>query len=193
MTKGAFEEYGGYASQRVAVVEGGSGWDDSYEGNFAIGLVLEEAAVDPDVARAKLMAAIRPCDVVVEDMRREHDWGASGPIVYDLLIGMSGSMMVTGVAMVVQGLIDRATRGDAPERTAASAEEVSHAFNSFVQSALKGKNAKVDDAENRGDHWYLQGRCSRGRVEGMVDPRGEIVLARLVKEGEDPLVWPTHE
>lgn len=188
----AFDEYAGYAHQRAAVAEGGSGWESQYEGTLAVGFVIADGAVDPDEVRSALLEAIRPADVVVEDRRVEHDWGASGPILFDLLIGMAGSMSASAVVAAVGGLLHRARRSEeAPEhRPTVTADEVSRTFAEFVSSALRGRDPKIDEISMRDGYWYVSGRCSRGRMEGLADASGEIVIARLVQEGQDPLVWP---
>jgi len=195
MGPSAFEEYDGYAQQRAAVVEGGTGWSASYEGDFALGFVLRNGAVDPDAARMKLMEAVRPCDLVVEDSRREHDWGASGPVVFDLMIGIAGSMSATVVLWAIKDLLAMVKRSEEfPEGIVdLSAEEVSTTFGEFVSSALRGRNVRTDEVERRGDYWYVAGRCSRGRVEGLVDAAGEIIQARLMKKGQEPLAWPSAD
>ena len=188
----AFDEYKGYAHQRAAVAEGGSGWSAKYEGTRAIGLVVSNGAVEPDMVRAKLLEAIRPADVVIEDRRVEHDWGASGPIIYDLLIGMGGSMSAAAVIATVQALLRHVQRSEDGEGGAviAGADEVTGKFVEFVASALRGGEPKANLVERRQGHWYVSGSCSRGPVEALLDDTAEIVIARLVLEDQPPLTWP---
>ena len=188
----AFDEYEGYAHQRVAVAEGGSGWSPEYEGTLAIGFIVSDGAVEPDMVRAKLLEAIRPADVVIQDRRVEHDWGASGPILYDLLIGMGGSMSAAVVIAAVQGLLRHVRRSEDAEGGAVvvGADEVSRKFVEFVASALRGGEPRADLVERRQAHWYVSGTCSRGPVEALLDDTAEIVIARLVLDDQPPLTWP---
>lgn len=194
MSLSAFDEYDGYARQRVAVACGGDGWSDLYQGTYAIGFVMEDGAVHPDDVRTELMAALRPADLVVEDRRTEHDWGASGPVFFDLLIGVAGSLSASVLFATVQGLIRRARRSDdLPELEAPDANRIWHSVERFVGSALRAGGPRLSSIEHRGNHWYVRGDGLRGEFEAAVDNQGEIVIARLVEPNQRPLTWPPDE
>lgn len=189
-----FNDYEGYMNQRIAVVGAEGGPIDVYAGS-AIGFLLEDGGTDPDLLRAELLEAIRPADLRVTDKRSEDDWGASGPLLHELIITVS-TELATNVASAalydsLRAALRRIRRSDDSPSIAdvMNEKDAWKTFADFIEFAMKIKRVRLEEIEQRTEYWYVRAEIDHGAVEGVVTNQ-RVVAARTVREGQAPLEWP---
>ncbi|GIU84961.1 MAG: hypothetical protein KatS3mg008_1736 [Acidimicrobiales bacterium] len=187
----AFEDARGYAVQRVVIAAQGSVYEESFNASEAMGFVISDGAVDPDLVRSHLLEVLLPADFIIEDRRQEHKWGASGPLSLDFFIGIASSFTAATVYETLKYLLKRAVRSkDSGGHIQINADSAWMVFTRFVELALDAKPRRAIQLERREGHWFILADTSRGEVEGVIDAGGEICAARLRSEGEGTINWP---
>ena len=188
-----FDEYGGYMHQRVAVLGATGARGPETDVDSAIGFVVEEGGSDPDLLRTTVLDVVRPADLTVEDRRSEYDWGASGPLVHELVItvaiGVPASIVSAALYDCLRAALRRARRSEDAPGANVREDTAWETFASFVEFAMGARRVRLEEVNQRHGHWYARAWTDRGVVEGIIDGDG-LLAARVVREGQPALAWP---
>ena len=182
-------------NQRVAVVQGDFSWSGGLTVESCVGFCVEEGGVDPDELRSALLDAVRPADTMVDDVRREFDWGASGPLAHDLLItvgvGVPAGVLSAALYDALRSLVRKVRRSEAQVLEPGDQDFAWRSFSKFLEYAMKASELSLVAVVRRQDHWYIRAQSDRGEIEGVVDDQGLIMAARLIRGGTSTVFMAT--
>jgi hypothetical protein len=149
----------------------------------AVGIHFDEGGLDPDLVRRDLLAVVLPADLMVDDVRREYDWGASGPLYHELLItlaaGTGSTLIATAILACLKRMREclgkvRAAREDEGEP---SAEQIWVRFKEFVKSSFRASSVTAVDVTRFPSGWHVLAEADGVLVEGRVSIDGVLLAA----------------
>jgi hypothetical protein len=142
--------------------------------------------VPPEELADQAQRLVRPGDIFWSDRRAQWDWGASGPIVQEVLImfstgaasGVTAALLTDGLKRLSKRWTSTPTIEERPSGD--TAEGAWELFAAFLQRAFKASEPKAVEIESKPDGWEIVASASRVRYTGTVDRSGKVLNARLV-------------
>ena len=174
--------------QRVVMVAA----DDPYGRPGGLREALEvafgpEDGIPPEELADQAQRLVRPGDLFWSDRRAQWDWGASGPIVQEVLImfstgaasGVAATLLADGLKRLSKRWTSTPTIHERPSgNTAEGAWEL---FASFLQRAFKADEPKAIKVQSTPEGWDIGAAAGGFRYTGTVDRSGKVLHARLVE------------
>jgi hypothetical protein len=132
-----------------------------------------------DEVRPEILEAIAPNYYYLEDTRRRTNWGATSPLVQDLIISVGGSVLAAGIVTSIKAVAAR-VRGISfnTHRPEPEPEYVWNAFTDFCDRAFQARRLRCQEITKKAKYWYLTASCDGREIEAKISLDGVVVFAR---------------
>jgi hypothetical protein len=134
-------------------------------------------AVPPEELIDGALAVVAPRYYVLEESRKQANWGATGLSVQDVVILYSiNTLSELTTAAIIAGLLklSKVFRG----RPVADADTAWTEFDGFLTRCFKVAGASMDEIKETEDGWAIKARSGNRKYEGHVGKDGQVVRAR---------------
>jgi hypothetical protein len=143
--------------------------------------------IPPEDLADQAQRLVRPGDVYWSDRRAQWDWGASGPIVQEVLImfstgaasGVAATLLADGLKRLSRRWSSTPTIEERP--SADTAEGAWELFAAFLQRAFKAGEPQAIEVQSTPEGWDVVASAGGFRYSGTVDRSGKVLHARLLE------------
>jgi hypothetical protein len=143
--------------------------------------------IPPEELADQAQRLVRPGDIFWSDRRAQWDWGASGPIVQEVLImfstgaasGVAATLLADGLKRLSKRWTSTSTIEERP--SADTAEGAWELFASFLQRAFKADEPQAIEVQSTPEGWDIVAATGGLQYAGSVDRSGKVLSARLVE------------
>ncbi len=136
-------------------------------------------SLPPEALIDGALSVVAPRYYVLEESRRQANWGATGLSVQDVVVLYSiNTLSELTTAAIIAGLmkLSKVFHG----RQIADADSAWTAFDEFLTRCFKVAGASMVEVKETDDGWLIKARSGNRRYEGHVGKDGSVVRARKV-------------